>query len=307
MRVLPARDFHVIEGVNCGDGLGIAADLHLGDGYALRTNAQTQSLPAATLNAAHPKTYPTPLHIDCQLHLLDDDARPLQVCVLCEINENGAVKPKFCLPLDNISSKTTYRLVHVTQHDLAATWAQGRLASFTRGMHISLASGATCPVEDLKIGDRILTRDHGPQTVRRLETHTQRASGKCAPVRIKAGVFGNTKDLVLNPASRIFIYQRRDTIGLGQPGVLVTAETLINHDSVFQETGGFVDYFQVYLDQPELIYAQGIAVQATARTKTSKIARANASSLPGHPVTAQSVTGQDIAKFLRSAQLGQDP
>jgi hypothetical protein len=48
---------------------------------------------------------------------------------------------------------------------------------FARGTNITLASGAQIPIEDLKVGDRVLTRDAGPQQIRWIGNTTLRPSG----------------------------------------------------------------------------------------------------------------------------------
>ena len=64
---------------------------------------------------------------------------------------------------------------------------------------ITMATGAQVPVEDLRPGDRILTRDDGPQPLRWIGQRTTRASGLFAPVLIRAGTLNNARDLVVAP------------------------------------------------------------------------------------------------------------
>ena len=43
--------------------------------------------------------------------------------------------------------------------------------------------------------------------------------------------------------------------------MLVKARHLINGETVTQQDGGFIDYFQLLFDQHEIIYAEGIAAE----------------------------------------------
>lgn len=155
-----------------------------------------------------------------------------------------------------------YALVGIDTEEMLAKFAQLACVSFTRGTLITMASGAQCPVEDLKIGDRVLTRDDGPQAVRWIGQRTTRAVGGFAPVQIRAGALNNTNDLVVSPDHRLFIYQRQDALGAGRAEVLVRARHLVNGDTIRRLTGGFIDYFQMLFDQHQIIYAEGIAAES---------------------------------------------
>lgn len=44
--------------------------------------------------------------------------------------------------------------------------------------------------------------------------------------------------------------------------MLVKVRHLINVETVFQQAGGFVDYFQLLFDQHQITYAEGIAAES---------------------------------------------
>ena len=140
-------------------------------------------------------------------------------------------------------------------------FAQAACVSFTQGTRITLATGAQKPVQDLVVGDRILTRDAGAQPLRWIGHSTQRAIGDFAPVLIRAGALNNAEDLRVSPDHRLFVYQRTDRIGAGRAELRVRARHLINNDSVVQDVGGFVDYFQLLFDTHQIVYAEGIAAE----------------------------------------------
>ena len=137
-------------------------------------------------------------------------------------------------------------------------------------------------------GDMVLTRDDGPRALTWIGRSTARAVGDFAPICIKAGALHNEGDLYVSPDHRLFIYQRSDALGAGRHEVLVRARHLVNGDTIVQEPGGFVDYFQLLFDDHQIIYAEGIAAETLlvdTRTRAALPAELNAKlaqSLPGH-------------------------
>ena len=135
-----------------------------------------------------------------------------------------------------------------------------------------MATGAQVPIEDVQIGDRVLTRDDGPQEVRWVGQTTIRAMGDFAPVVITKGALHNANDLVVSPDHRLFVYQRQDKLGTGRNEVLVKVRHLIDGETVYQQAGGFVDYYQILFDDHQIIYAEGIAAESLlidTRTKSA--------------------------------------
>ena len=138
------------------------------------------------------------------------------------------------------------------------------------------------------MGDRVLTRDDGPQKVQWIGQNTVRAVAEFAPICIKAGTLNNDDDLIVSPDHRLFIYQRSDELGAGRAELLVKVRYLLNGDTVFTQTGGYVDYFQLLFDGHEIIYAEGIAAESMltdTRTKPvlpAHIAKDMGDVIPGH-------------------------
>ena len=158
--------------------------------------------------------------------------------------------------------KVEYRLVGIDTDNAKLKLAQVSCVSFTRGTQITLGTGRQCFVENLKIGDAVLTRDDGVQHIRWIGQSTQRAVGAFAPIQIKAGTLNNIRDLLVSPDHRLFVYQRSDQLGAGRAELLVKARHLVNGTSVKTQEGGFVDYFQLLFDRHQIIYAEGIAAES---------------------------------------------
>ncbi|MFM7446943.1 MAG: Hint domain-containing protein, partial [Tabrizicola sp.] len=134
--------------------------------------------------------------------------------------------------------------------------------SFARGTMISLATGAQVRIETLKPGDKVLTRDHGPQPLRLLGRATLRAHGAFSPVVIHAGTLGNSGDLIVSQHHRMFLYQRKRFPGLATSELLVQAKHLVDGENIFIREGGAVEYFSLVFDSHEIIYAEGIPAES---------------------------------------------
>ena len=89
----------------------------------------------------------------------------------------------------------------------------------------------------------MLTRDDGPQKVRRIGQSTLRAVGDFAPICIGAGTLNNDNDLIVSPEHHLFIYQRSDELGACRFELLIKACHLLNGDTVVTQDGVFVDFF----------------------------------------------------------------
>jgi hypothetical protein len=268
--VYPARDFTVIDGVADGDPVSFADELVMDDVYQLGESAARASLALAlsaggqVANVAAHSGIGRPgnvVHFDSCLTFMAPDGTTIEALVLVEV-EDAAVASVYLLPLGVLEARTGYRLVGVDRQTATTRFAEVACVSFTRGTHITLASGEQTPIEELKVGDRVLTRDDGPQPIRWIGQNTIRAVGAFAPVMIRQGALHNENDLILSPDHRIFVYQRQDRLGAGRAEILVKVRHLVNGTSVVQLDGGFVEYFQLLFDDHQIIYAEGIAAES---------------------------------------------
>lgn len=268
--VFAGDQFRVTLGANLGDGLSHFEDLVPEDVYALLPGARLHRLAMRTSESGaffvaqgtELGAVGARLHLDCAVDLMSPDGQVQDALVLVEVDDEGHVARVYLLPLGKLRDKTDYILVGKARRGARRKFAQVACVSFTRGTHITMASGAQVPIEQIKVGDRVLTRDDGAQPVRWVGQSTVRAAGDFAPIVIRAGTLNNADDLVVSPNHRLFVYQRSDRIGAGQPELLVKARHLINGETVFVQTGGFVEYYQILFDRHHIIYAEGIAAES---------------------------------------------
>ncbi len=126
-------------------------------------------------------------------------------------------------------------------------------------------------VEDLKVGDLVMTKDRGLRAIRwigatRVSSRQLFDRPNLRPVRIRAGALGHglpTADLVVSPQHRIFVRSAIAQRMFGASEVLVGAKQLLALDGVeIDQTPGEVDYFHVLFDDHEVIFANGIETES---------------------------------------------
>ena len=268
--VYVAGQVRATDWANMGDVISFASELILDDVYEVDFGADPARLSLvarddASFSIGHDTTIGTPgavVHLDSALTFMSPDSSTIDAILLVEVDEAGGVVEIYMLPFNALNSRVEYRLVGIDRENAHSKFAQVACVSFTLGTHITMASGAQRAVEELVVGDRILTRDDGVQTLQWVGTSTTRAVGEFAPIRIAAGTLNNTADLLVSPDHRLFIYQRTDELGAGRSELLVKARHLVNGTTVTEDKGGFVDYFQLLFDSHQIIYAEGIAAES---------------------------------------------
>ena len=270
--VYAGDNFRVAAGANLGDALMEMEELVLDDTYQLGASAKSTPL-SFTINTRDESFRIAPgsacgcpgntVHLDSVATFMLADGDTIEALILVEVAaDDGGIEQIFLLPLTGLGGKTDYRLIGVRREGAKALFGEVACTSFTRGTKITMADGRQVPVEDLKVGDRVLTRDCGAQVLRWIGTRTTRAAGDFAPVLIQKGALNNSDDLLVSPNHRLFVYQRKDALGIGRAEVMVRAEHLVNGTSVTRAMGGFVDYFRLLFDEQQIIYAEGIATES---------------------------------------------
>jgi len=271
LKVFEAGDISVTSGANFGDAMSFADELILDDVYQISAGAQPETLSLSLITGTErfkvsaETVLGSPgstVHLDCALTLMAPDGTTFEAMIFVEVEDRMAMAIYF-LPLAAVKPKTDYRLVGLSRDDCMKRLAQSASVAFTKGTHITKADGRQVPIEDLAPGDMVLTRNNGPKEVQWVGQDTTRAVGDFAPVLIRQGVMNNSRDLLISPDHRLFVYQRTDKLGAGRKQVMVKARHLVNGDTVMRQEGGFVEYYQLLFNNHYIIYAEGIATEST--------------------------------------------
>ncbi|OCX61443.1 hypothetical protein BFP70_15600 [Thioclava sp. SK-1] len=271
VHVFDADQFWVTSGANQGDGLDLAGLCEPGDTYQLDRAA----IPLRMMLSTEDGQRVAP---GSQIGLPGDRIGLLSRYVLMApegdkvdllLLEHEPSQQLFALPLSPIAPRVDYTLLEATEDPGDVRLADLVCVAFTTGTMITLAGGAQRPIESLSPGDRILTRDNGPQPLRVVSKATMRGLGSFAPVVISAGTLGNEGDLIVSPHHRVFLY-RRGEARLGTTSeILVQAKHLVDDEHVWRREGGYVDYYALVFDHHEIIYAEGVPVESLLVSETT--------------------------------------
>jgi hypothetical protein len=132
---------------------------------------------------------------------------------------------------------------------------------FVAGTRIRTAEGEV-PVEHLRPGDMVLTRDEGAQPLRWSGSRTVAATGDFAPIRIAAGAFGQHDELWLSPLHRVLVRDALAELLFGESEVLVAARDLVNDRTVRRVAGGEVSYVHLMFDRHQVVWSQGLQTES---------------------------------------------
>ena len=135
---------------------------------------------------------------------------------------------------------------------------------FTPGTAVATPRGERL-VEELKVGDKIITRDNGIQEIRWLGHKTldygqlSRAT-HMKPVLIRQGSLGNglpERDMLVSPNHRMLVANDRTALYFDEHEVLVSAKHLVNNKGVQSVDALGVTYIHFMFDQHEVVLANG--------------------------------------------------
>ncbi|MBO6602883.1 MAG: Hint domain-containing protein [Roseicyclus sp.] len=273
----PADALTVSTGANEGDPIGLMKDVVPGDYYRLSRQANMASLAICdgpkgqeVADASQLGRPGDGVTLDLCHTLMAPDGKMVELLLLTIWSD--AKTSRHVLPLTTLQIATDYELVASEVESAPRRFADIASVSFLAGTHLTMANGAQKPVETLVVGDRVLTRDNGPQEIRWIGQQTMRTTGALAPIRITEGTLNTARDLRLSPHHRLFIWQRTDEVGTGRAEVMVKAGYLVDGATVVQEEGGHEDTYHILFDGHEIIYAEGIAVESLLVTSQTRAA-----------------------------------
>ncbi|MGB3246563.1 MAG: Hint domain-containing protein [Sulfitobacter sp.] len=136
---------------------------------------------------------------------------------------------------------------------------------FTPGTRIATKRGEV-PVEQLREGDLVLTRDNGQQELRWVGrrnldrtdlTHTPAFS----PIMIQAGALGEgmpQRDMMVSPNHRMLVTSKLAELLFGEHEVLAAAKHLTGLDGVNVALVSNVSYIHIMFDRHEVVLADGV-------------------------------------------------
>ncbi|MEM6728718.1 MAG: Hint domain-containing protein [Pseudomonadota bacterium] len=126
------------------------------------------------------------------------------------------------------------------------------------------ANGAQ-PVEALRVGDRLVTRDNGLQAIRWIgykdvERWELARDATLLPVRIAPGALGNDaphQPLLLSPNHRLLLTGQEAQLYFGEPEVFAPVKHLVGLAGVTRQPALRVRYYHLLFDRHEVIRTNG--------------------------------------------------
>ena len=133
---------------------------------------------------------------------------------------------------------------------------------FTPGTLILTEMGER-PIETLKAGDLIFTRDNGLQPIRWIGASTTDGMGDCAPILFTPNALdGAKKPLLVSPQHRFLIDDWRNELLFADPEVMVSAKHMIDNSTVMRVPCQRITYIHMMFDQHQVVFAEGTATES---------------------------------------------
>jgi Ca2+-binding RTX toxin-like protein len=173
------------------------------------------------------------------------------------------------LDADGNSTSGTIEFLDAPGGNVTGTMTFGEIEEiipcFTPGTMIATPKGER-PVEDLEIGDKVITRDHGTQVIRWVGKRDMSALKLSAnphlqPVLIPQGALGKDlpeRDMLVSPNHRVMINTPEVDLHFNQAEVLVPAKHLVESGIAIQTvcaTG--TSYIHFMFDNHEVVLSNG--------------------------------------------------
>ncbi|MFB2531860.1 Hint domain-containing protein [Paracoccus sp. p3-h83] len=168
-----------------------------------------------------------------------------------------------------LKPNTTYKVIS-TGNIAGADVPADNLVCFASGTLIATPTG-TMRIEDLRVGDPVITRDHGIQPIRWIASRAMRADELAAaphlrPIRIGAGALGAglpETDLVVSPQHRVLVRSAIAQRMFGTDEILVAAKHLTTLPGIgVAEDLTTVTYHHMLFDAHEVVISNGAETES---------------------------------------------
>ncbi|MEY8840517.1 Hint domain-containing protein [Cribrihabitans sp. XS_ASV171] len=144
------------------------------------------------------------------------------------------------------------------------------LICVTRGTQIETTRGQVA-VEDLAVGDLVVTLDGAPEPVRwigarRLSAAELLVDPSKRPIRFEVGALGPgrpVRPLSVSQQHRMYLEDWRAQLLFGEDQVLLPAKSLVNDSTIRRDdTTSDVEYFHILFDTHQIIFTDGAPTES---------------------------------------------
>lgn len=138
------------------------------------------------------------------------------------------------------------------------------IVCFTPGTMIATPKGEIA-VENLRVGDKVITRDNGIQEIRWIGARQMgwqdfAANPHLKPILVRAGSLGDglpERDMMMSPNHRLLVTNDRTALYFDEHEVLVAAKHLVGGQGVHQVDSIGTTYIHFMFDQHEVVLSNG--------------------------------------------------
>lgn len=163
------------------------------------------------------------------------------------------------------------------------------MPSLASGTMIATPKGEV-PIERLRVGDPVVTRDHGIRPVcwtgtRHLPWAQLQAQVHLRPVLVTQAAFGNglpERDLLASPEQRFLVHRDRTALRLDGTEALVAAKHLVGLRRVVNLDSAGLRYVSILFDRHEVILAEGVWTESFQPEDRSLRGQGNAQRVEAH-------------------------
>lgn len=199
---------------------------------------------------------------------LDDDGDPTGPTITIYVFSQGGVTS------DVWGFATSAPLVDGTSYvktggsNAGSSFYTDYIPCFAEGTLIATETGDIA-VQDITVGQNILTRDAGMQPVLWVGHTEVRGHGAFAPVVIAPGVIGNSTELILSQQHRVLVANSATEMLFGESEVLVAAKHLCGMPGVEIRPMDSVRYTHFMFDRHHLVRSNGALTESFFLANTS--------------------------------------
>ena len=139
--------------------------------------------------------------------------------------------------------------------------ARVQASGFAAGAVIMTLDGEKA-VEDLRPGDRVITRDTGMAILKDISAQTLRTRA----IRVQAGSLGHTRpvrDVVLPAGQSLLVRDWRAEAMFGAKRAMVQVSQLVDGEFITDEGEADLTLYTLDFDTPHIVYVDGLEVAST--------------------------------------------
>lgn len=142
--------------------------------------------------------------------------------------------------------------------NIAVVMPAANVAGLSDGTTVMTLNGETL-VQDLRAGDRVITRDSGMSVLREIRSQEVHV----ASIQIKAGSLGHTRpqdDMIVGPDTLVHIRDWRAKALFGADVATVKAKRLVDGEFVSEIEAKITTVYELIFDKQHIVYADGLEV-----------------------------------------------